>query len=409
MPSEAIYCHELGRRSVARAALHLGIDGMSEEALDVVADTLLSYMKRVGKTMAKLVEASGRPSSHVNVLDALQAVRVCSSPSVGQLHLSGNDQDTGGMATEEASAGRGEGGNILAARGETNGGMGFIGNGRTSPLETWEDLASFCFGPKWFQTSTTRTAGSGGKSGPSSKAEGWLAAFREEVPPFPDSSPNCANPHRMQPSVSRSLHIDTEVPVKKEGGKAESSSAGGSKKRKQSAAASSGDNGGTDGTKSSRTSKRAKTEKTDSSTTVAAIIGKQGSDAPTNESHSEDTKTKADKPSSYKKAMRKPSFVPVFLPPYPEAAGSGRSVVDVPVSIERTMASGNILDVRASVVHLGQHQYWGSDWENDKMAVGVPKGRNASAAEPSAVVVPLGRASGSRVSRILEGSMDAVH
>jgi hypothetical protein len=42
-----VYSHEVARRSVARAALHLGLDSMSEEALDVLGDVLLTYLQRV--------------------------------------------------------------------------------------------------------------------------------------------------------------------------------------------------------------------------------------------------------------------------------------------------------------------------------------------------------------------------
>ena len=57
---------------------------------------------------------------------------------------------------------------------------------------------------------------------------------------------------------------------------------------------------------------------------------------------------------------------------------------------------------------------WGSSWEepNSKEAVQVPQGRTPSmggrsptAAVAAGPIIPLGRASGSRVSRILEGSM----
>jgi hypothetical protein len=42
-----VYSHQVARRSVARAALHLGLDSMSEEALDVLGDVLLTYLQRV--------------------------------------------------------------------------------------------------------------------------------------------------------------------------------------------------------------------------------------------------------------------------------------------------------------------------------------------------------------------------
>ena len=41
------YCHEIARRCVARAALNLGIDAMSGDALDGMGDVLISYLERV--------------------------------------------------------------------------------------------------------------------------------------------------------------------------------------------------------------------------------------------------------------------------------------------------------------------------------------------------------------------------
>ena len=41
------YCTEIARRAVARAALHLGLEGMEGEALDVLGNVLLGYMEMV--------------------------------------------------------------------------------------------------------------------------------------------------------------------------------------------------------------------------------------------------------------------------------------------------------------------------------------------------------------------------
>ena len=45
--ADASYCTEIARRSVARAALHLGLEGMDGEALDVLGSVLLGYMDEV--------------------------------------------------------------------------------------------------------------------------------------------------------------------------------------------------------------------------------------------------------------------------------------------------------------------------------------------------------------------------
>ena len=45
--NDAAYCTEIARRSVARAALHLGMEGMEGEALDSLGSILLGYMEMV--------------------------------------------------------------------------------------------------------------------------------------------------------------------------------------------------------------------------------------------------------------------------------------------------------------------------------------------------------------------------
>jgi len=45
--NDATYCTEIARRSAARAALHLGTEGMEGEALDVLGSVLLGYMDQV--------------------------------------------------------------------------------------------------------------------------------------------------------------------------------------------------------------------------------------------------------------------------------------------------------------------------------------------------------------------------
>lgn len=45
--NDTSYCTEIARRVVARGALHLGFEGMEGEALDVLGNVLLGYMKMV--------------------------------------------------------------------------------------------------------------------------------------------------------------------------------------------------------------------------------------------------------------------------------------------------------------------------------------------------------------------------
>jgi len=46
------YSHELARRSVARAALHLGLDYLSGDALDVMGDVLITFLERVSSLIS---------------------------------------------------------------------------------------------------------------------------------------------------------------------------------------------------------------------------------------------------------------------------------------------------------------------------------------------------------------------
>ena len=108
----------------------------------------------------------------------------------------------------------------------------------------------------------------------------------------------------------------------------------------------------------------------------------------------------ADEPS-----LKRPPYVASFMPSFPSSLKPGRSIVDVPVSTKE-MVSQNLLGVRSSLVDLSQKaQYWGSGWD---AAPQVPAGLTRPE-EQAKIVVPLARASNARVSRILEGSMDAVN
>ena len=75
--------------------------------------------------------------------------------------------------------------------------------------------------------------------------------------------------------------------------------------------------------------------------------------------------------------------------------------------------------VRSSLARTNQNYYWGSGWDQaSKLAVPMGRRTNANGSGNTNVsggatstaevpIIPVNRASGSRVSRILEGSMDA--
>jgi hypothetical protein len=158
---------------------------------------------------------------------------------------------------------------------------------------------------------------------------------------------------------------------------------------------------------------------------------------------------------------KKPSYVPKFMPSFPPSQENMEHDRQLCVSASKVM--GSILsgvgsrekkkptthgpskaatgsrtetdDVRQSVIELGRSTYWGSGWQDKKestigqetltYSIGVAPGQlagegvasgesvmketsgtAAKTANADLQVNPLGRASGSRVSKILEGSMN---
>mmetsp|Transcript_17829 Transcript_17829/g.21315 ORF Transcript_17829/g.21315 Transcript_17829/m.21315 type:complete len:634 (+) Transcript_17829:153-2054(+) len=127
------YCKEISRRAVARAALHLGVEEMSGDALCVLGDVLVSYLERIGKVMSATVEASSRSSAHCNVFDALHAVDACTPAAAYQLHLHKPLVEDDGTS-------------IMRSTAPTNSKINGTSGGLGSP---WEGLASFLFGDDW--------------------------------------------------------------------------------------------------------------------------------------------------------------------------------------------------------------------------------------------------------------------
>mmetsp|Transcript_15897 Transcript_15897/g.22649 ORF Transcript_15897/g.22649 Transcript_15897/m.22649 type:complete len:710 (+) Transcript_15897:283-2412(+) len=143
------FSKEIARKSVARAALHLGVEKMGSDALDVMGDVLLSYLERLGNVMATTVEKSKRTSVHCNVLDAIHAVEVCTSPAAHQFLMSSSNEDfnpaqastTATTVTKTALTPMNNGSMI-------NGGM-MPSLGNLSQAREWESLACFLFGNDW--------------------------------------------------------------------------------------------------------------------------------------------------------------------------------------------------------------------------------------------------------------------
>lgn len=104
----------------------------------------------MGNTISHNVEMSGRPSSHVNILDALDAVDL-----VMQSHLStsfvtamATTADTDGSATYKEQLN-----NNITAAGFGSNPITSMGRGVASfnkIVTPWESLAEFAFGPNWY-------------------------------------------------------------------------------------------------------------------------------------------------------------------------------------------------------------------------------------------------------------------
>jgi len=222
-----VYCLELAKRSVARAALHLGVPTMTRDVLDVMGDVLCQYLERLSAVLAQGVESSGRSTQHVNALDVLQAVELCTSPAVSCVHFTGSGrQKEDGTTTTTTTTGTGTLDtttmNPLATSSTDTADMDRTTNGDDErsnadnkkkqwqsqhPPGSWQSLAAFCFGPSWqeepsskeLQVAQLKATGAGGKVGPSATTnqqeesakdvqEGWRAPFPDEVLPFPLTS-----------------------------------------------------------------------------------------------------------------------------------------------------------------------------------------------------------------------------
>ncbi|KAL7569930.1 hypothetical protein ACA910_008591 [Epithemia clementina (nom. ined.)] len=262
---DEVYCHLTARRSVATAALRLGLERMSEEALDALAGVLLSYLDRLGQTLAMGVEASGRSSAHCNILDCLRAVEQCTVPAVQRVHMDAllHDNDVNSSNNPAAivtnngnNNNNGSDGNTLDSR---IGGSGSAFRMDPTEIMSWKGLAAFCFGPDWAKPivssdETTTTNGAtmvengnngaaaamaaasreqnlgGGKVGPTGdgggpdpmmmamsnmmSGQGWHAPFPDEIPAFPVTWQNqTANPaHPSLIRTAESLHIHETFP-----------------------------------------------------------------------------------------------------------------------------------------------------------------------------------------------------
>jgi hypothetical protein len=388
-----VYCWWTARRAVARAGIHVGIESMSVEVLDTLADILIAYIERIGTTMAASVQASGRTSAHCHVLDALRAIETCTEAAAQRVHMG---VDGSSLQQQQQS------------------------HEASSLSLQWKGLAAFVLGPQWntiTSDSDAPTEGfSSGKVGPSltatttgiphasgkpSHPQGWNAPYPDEIPLFPIAPTSTANPHPFPEPLSEPLYTNNNNNTTLN------------------------DDGTQDTTTTTATpdaifttdwgaSSGVQLATTNSTTDAAKEVQHPAKKQKLHESHPDD----------------RPPYIPLHFPLFPPTTDAlARTVVDMdddtedPVLVDSTPVAPAVhthprpvdSNVRSALVQLDHHHHhhWGSGWDVQESATafapyGVPSGRSeggTSSSQPH--IVPLGRASISRVSRILEGSLDA--
>ena len=530
---DPMYTFEVARRAVGRAALHLGIDSMTEQSLDVMADILLQYLARTGRALSHLAESSRRTSAHVNVLDAFQACQLVTAPAVGRLHLQEPDEEeeeemvvapkpSEGSTTEGVSVNGGSGGASAVgspiASVPRNGTQpkSNVSSSSSSSSTSWKGLASFVFGPNWLQEKDDEEylmelaakngenasavqgrelAAGGGKVFPAAlengdgpelgvgdnqrrkRRKGWDAPYPDEIQTFPRASLTCANPHALPARVTGGLSTAASNVVAY-------------RKVDVDADEADDDEQETVNELEALSDEVFLPESIEESGLVGgsgwgSIDGKRKRDRPTQNQVTNSTKDEDGdvemQPSSAKKikfaegtktrdaketGTGKPSpdqaeeeflYVPTFYPRPPSTkvvVDDRRTVVDgIDVRQQRLLqqqrtqeqqeqqvfASSESLEgvstplrdassrgIQSSLIRLGSaNSYWGSGWDKASSsassslanALAVPMGRKVAGpsassgpggrAAPDDPIIPMSRASGSRVSRVLEGSMDA--
>jgi hypothetical protein len=439
---------------------------MTAESLDALAACLIAYLERVGKTLAISTEASGRSSAHCHVLDSIRAVELCTCAAVQRVHRDGADAEQGKLSSsgngaisssgdpQEELSWKGLAAFCFGPQWHMSSGIPTLAasaaaesiegaqqqqdqqdqSGQSEeaerPLEASASAAGGKVGPSATPMSMSMSIAAGETTVQDiGRSSGWSAPYPDEIPAFPvSSSSRIANPHPLHAPYLHGRPEATAVDVI-ESGKVQEKT-GDDLEEIPDAFFGWGDLGAKE--KPSRTA----------SETPAAAGSKRKEITPDKESEPPRKKSKrSGNDSGDIPAEQNPTapYVPSFYPAFPRPSDSlARTVLDAEApplvsaskataasaapktkaaSSSQTDSEDPSLKVRSALVQLGQHTgstYWGSGWDapaNEKKRaseLAVPVGRNAEAGGPAPQhIVPLVRASGHPVSRILEGSMDA--
>ena len=444
--SDSQYQAILTQRSIARAALHLGIETLPSNTLTVLQDALTQYIERVGRVISNNVEHSGRSSHHVNVLDAIRGVEDCALVDVTTYHKLCQTimQNSIEKAEEE-----GKEADVEKIKSITRS-MGSNGE--------WETLAQFLFGDNFFEdadnddeadeiSSSAREsgkfAGKAAREQASAKAindsaRGWNAPLDEydSLVSFPiyrvgkravssQSAENGASLYRPNEygSVGKALSNTGN-------GMAHSAFMNGYQ------AANNSSKGASD-LDSKPSTKRKRDDDTQESDAKRSKTENGSASTKKNTKESDEKKGDTDKDLNGKKVSFTsgkgqandnnlssiseclPGYVPKFLPPFPPKHTYTKSSKPVIPAFQ----TFDTQDVKSSLVQLG-NSYWGSipsdiqyETKEAKKKEGISIKVTTQPLDPSRVgntankglkeaVKPISRASNARVSKILEGSMD---
>jgi Bromodomain associated len=408
---DAAYCEWVARRAVARAALHLGIEDMTEEALHVLASCLLDYLGRIGSLTAAHAEASGRSTSHCNVLDAIRAVELCTSPSAinaGTSSMeSGEEQQDSSMIQEDNGTG-----DFTTATGDVMNGENGTNHARSKyPVNSWKSLAQFCFGVDWDQHAKVGAASGGTAAGRGMgskgavvedtvvstirKKGGWSAPFPEEIPMFP----------------TRSIRLEETLPMHISSPATALPASGTVSDRSPDLDDDGDQNMATVGTPENSADQEMKL--------WGILLGASSATTPATATAKDTSKGTGDSSKQKKRQHHQVTadpFLPQFYPPIPSSSTKKIAKVKAHHYVDAASAAASTRKKWAP-----ENDDDDDDDDDDDAAVSadqnaqvllsvraalvVPPGRPAKAPEPKAVV-PLALASSAPVSRILEGSMD---
>jgi len=463
---EKKYSHEIAKRSAARAALHLGITSMSSDALDVMGESLINFLGRLGDCVASTAECSLRTSSHCNVLDAIQGVETASNIKSNNALLEMMTpiiMDSSNNSSSSSSNG--------VAR-----------SNRRTNSSSWSSLAEFGYGESWniargtvsHRNNTVPTKNNGkdvpislkrhqvilsGVDTDASNGRGWNAPYLDLIPIYPI--------RRLSNLKSKSFTLEEEASlhITKSTIDGETSSSNGTttaphcaEKKEDSILSNIPDNayfqywGSTNSNYDQKQTTEEQNKNESTSKRSASTQNEAGDNNTTTHSLSEQQQQKKVKFSTDENTVHhfnpistalqedrnnRPNYIPNFLPYFPPSytyqqppsITSSSKVSPSFISSNTAIATiskqnknnNNIL--RKSLIQLHDVSPSATNSENEQsdiLPLTVPSGVLSSSSEQKQssssqnqqnhgnAIISLTKASGSRIPRILEGSMDTV-